>query len=251
MSADPRQEVRDRYAEAALGLAAGQGCGCDCESIGCCGDEATTLFGKGLYGDDERADLPEDAVCASLGCGNPLAVTDSARGRDRARPRLRGWDRRFAVGPARRAHRNRLRPRHDRRDARARAAKRRRGPRDERPLPQGPHRGDAASRRERRRGDLELRREPLDRQARVLRRDRARAATWGSRRDHGHRRREPPLSRRACGTGKPCRVHRGCALRGRVPRRADGRGLVDVEVEYTHRVADGMHGAIVRASKPV
>ena len=29
-----------------------------------------------------------------------------------------------------------------------------------------------------------------------------------------------------------------------------GAGLVDVEVEYTHRVADGMHGAIVRASKP-
>ncbi len=29
-----------------------------------------------------------------------------------------------------------------------------------------------------------------------------------------------------------------------------GAGLVDVEVEYTHRVADGMHGAIVRARKP-
>jgi len=27
-------------------------------------------------------------------------------------------------------------------------------------------------------------------------------------------------------------------------------GLVDVEVERTHRVADGMHGAIVRATKP-
>jgi SAM-dependent methyltransferase len=27
-------------------------------------------------------------------------------------------------------------------------------------------------------------------------------------------------------------------------------GLVDVEVEFTHRVADGMHGAIVRAVKP-
>ncbi len=27
-------------------------------------------------------------------------------------------------------------------------------------------------------------------------------------------------------------------------------GLVDVEVEFTHRVADGMHGAIVRARKP-
>ena len=27
-------------------------------------------------------------------------------------------------------------------------------------------------------------------------------------------------------------------------------GLVDVEVRFTHRVADGMHGAIVRATKP-
>ena len=29
-----------------------------------------------------------------------------------------------------------------------------------------------------------------------------------------------------------------------------GAGLVDVEVEFTHLVADGMHGAIVRAKKP-
>jgi len=75
MSADLREEVRERYAEAALGLDEGQGCGCDCESIGCCGDEATTLFGKGLYDTEVRSGLPEDAVTASLGCGNPLAVT--------------------------------------------------------------------------------------------------------------------------------------------------------------------------------
>ena len=75
MSTDLRDEVRERYAEAALGLAEGQGCGCDCEGIGCCGDEATTLFGKGLYDAEQRSGLPEDAVTASLGCGNPLAVT--------------------------------------------------------------------------------------------------------------------------------------------------------------------------------
>ena len=75
MSTDLRDEVRERYAEAALGLAQGNGCGCDCDSIGCCGDDATTLFGKGLYDAKQRAGLPEDAVTASLGCGNPLAVT--------------------------------------------------------------------------------------------------------------------------------------------------------------------------------
>jgi len=76
MSTDLRELVRERYAEAARGLEAGNGCGCDCEGIGCCGDEATTLFGKGLYEAAERTDLPADAVTASLGCGNPVAVAE-------------------------------------------------------------------------------------------------------------------------------------------------------------------------------
>ena len=80
MTTDVREQVRERYAEAATNLSAGCGCGCDCESIGCCGDEATTLFGKGLYGADERADLPENAVAASLGCGNPLAMVELHEG---------------------------------------------------------------------------------------------------------------------------------------------------------------------------
>ena len=73
MTADVREQVRDRYAEAAVSFAAGCGCGCDC-GIGCCGEKTTTLFGQGLYGADERAGLPENAVTASLGCGNPLAL---------------------------------------------------------------------------------------------------------------------------------------------------------------------------------
>jgi arsenite methyltransferase len=80
MSTELREEVRERYAEAARGLAEGNGCGCDCESIGCCGDEATTLFGRGLYEADDRSELPADAVTASLGCGNPVAVADLHEG---------------------------------------------------------------------------------------------------------------------------------------------------------------------------
>ena len=76
MATDERERVRERYAEAAVSLSSGCGCGCDCESIGCCGDDATTLFGQGLYGAEERAGLPDNAVAASLGCGNPLALVE-------------------------------------------------------------------------------------------------------------------------------------------------------------------------------
>jgi len=80
MTTDMREQVRARYAEAARGLAEGNGCGCDCESIGCCGEEATTLFGRGLYDGDERSELPQTTVTASLGCGNPVAVADLYEG---------------------------------------------------------------------------------------------------------------------------------------------------------------------------
>ena len=79
MTTDLRAAVRARYAEAAQGIAEGTGCGCDCDSIGCCGEEATTLFGQGLYGDD-RSELPQAAVTASLGCGNPVAVAELDEG---------------------------------------------------------------------------------------------------------------------------------------------------------------------------
>jgi len=72
MTTDVHEHVRERYAEAALSLTEGCGCGCDCEAGG--GEEETTRFGQGLYGADERTDLPENAVAASLGCGNPVAV---------------------------------------------------------------------------------------------------------------------------------------------------------------------------------
>ena len=80
MTTELREHVRERYAEAARGLEAGTGCGCDCESIGCCGEEGTTLFGKGLYAGEERGTLPDDAVTASLGCGNPVAVAELHEG---------------------------------------------------------------------------------------------------------------------------------------------------------------------------
>jgi arsenite methyltransferase len=75
MSTDVREEVRERYAQAALDAAAGCGCGCGCESNGCCGEESVAAFGEELYAASDRSGIPEHAVGASLGCGNPVAVT--------------------------------------------------------------------------------------------------------------------------------------------------------------------------------
>jgi arsenite methyltransferase len=74
MSSDLREQVRERYAQAALGVDTGGGDGCG--DGGCCGDDATGTFGLGLYDADEQSGVPADALTASLGCGNPLAVAD-------------------------------------------------------------------------------------------------------------------------------------------------------------------------------
>jgi arsenite methyltransferase len=69
---DLREEVRQKYAEAATGA------GCGCGDGGCCSDGAE--FGSTLYDISQRAELPDAAVLASLGCGNPTAVADLRAG---------------------------------------------------------------------------------------------------------------------------------------------------------------------------
>jgi arsenite methyltransferase len=71
-----REEVRSHYAKAALGVTAGEGCG----SGGCCSPGDAGAFGEALYAADQRGELPEAAVLASLGCGNPTAVADLREG---------------------------------------------------------------------------------------------------------------------------------------------------------------------------
>ena len=113
-TSDLREEVRARYAEAARAVLnpqadSGSGCGCGpsccatgeeagtaaegasgcCDTSSCCGGKHATgsaaldtadCFGGQLYGDGETDGLPEQAVQASLGCGNPLAVADLREG---------------------------------------------------------------------------------------------------------------------------------------------------------------------------
>jgi arsenite methyltransferase len=83
-----REQVRARYAAAALKLTGAQGgCGCGqpadcgCDS-GCCGPAATEEpgIGAGLYAQLDRDQLPDAAVLASLGCGNPTAVAELHQG---------------------------------------------------------------------------------------------------------------------------------------------------------------------------
>jgi SAM-dependent methyltransferase len=64
------EAVRARYADAARDATAGTCCGEDC----CAGEPET--FGPELYSALERDELPEAAVLASLGCGNPIAVAE-------------------------------------------------------------------------------------------------------------------------------------------------------------------------------
>jgi SAM-dependent methyltransferase len=66
-----REEVRQKYAEAATGA------GCGCGEGSCCSDGE---FGSSLYDISQRAELPDAAVLASLGCGNPTAVADLREG---------------------------------------------------------------------------------------------------------------------------------------------------------------------------
>ena len=91
-TADIREQVRLRYAAAATAVQAtgatalpivesDQCCGpasaVDPAVSSCCGSgEIDEAFGAGLYTADEQDELPVEAIIASLGCGNPIAVAD-------------------------------------------------------------------------------------------------------------------------------------------------------------------------------
>jgi arsenite methyltransferase len=67
--------VRERYGAAAVRAQDGAVCG----GGACCGTNDDVITGH-LYAVDETAELPETAVLASLGCGNPTALIELRAG---------------------------------------------------------------------------------------------------------------------------------------------------------------------------
>jgi len=97
--ADLREQVRERYAAAATAVTLGGTNSEAVEAEGCCGPSASEsgsccsagscapesvqvddTFGVGMYSVDEQDALPPEALAASLGCGNPLAVAELRAG---------------------------------------------------------------------------------------------------------------------------------------------------------------------------
>jgi SAM-dependent methyltransferase len=80
MTRQIHDEVREHYSRAALQVLDNQ-VGASCCGDGCCSGASCTNpshagAGMTFYSDADRAQLPDEAVLASLGCGNPIAVAD-------------------------------------------------------------------------------------------------------------------------------------------------------------------------------
>lgn len=83
MVEDIREQVRQRYALAALQGTGDAGC-CGGDDVGRCGPSDAIVvderFGAALYDADDAAAVPAEALAASLGCGNPLMVAELREG---------------------------------------------------------------------------------------------------------------------------------------------------------------------------
>jgi ubiquinone/menaquinone biosynthesis C-methylase UbiE len=74
---DVKSIVREKYGEAALRAASGDRSSCCGSSCGCGTADPIT---SDLYSEAQTAVLPEKAVLASLGCGNPTALAELREG---------------------------------------------------------------------------------------------------------------------------------------------------------------------------
>jgi arsenite methyltransferase len=75
---DLKATVRQRYGQSAREVA--EGAKTSCCSTSCCGGTAEDPITSNLYSAAETGTLPEKAVLASLGCGNPTALAELHQG---------------------------------------------------------------------------------------------------------------------------------------------------------------------------
>ena len=73
-AASIKEVVREKYGQAAQRVTAGSGSAC-CGASACC-DGSLDPITSNLYGSDQTGELPQEAVLASLGCGNPTALAE-------------------------------------------------------------------------------------------------------------------------------------------------------------------------------
>jgi SAM-dependent methyltransferase len=86
MTDDLKGQVRERYAAAAIAVTSGERSRLDPADTSCCGawgsccESSAEAFDVEFYQRAEAEGLPDEALAASLGCGNPLAVADLGPG---------------------------------------------------------------------------------------------------------------------------------------------------------------------------
>ncbi|PZR52984.1 arsenite S-adenosylmethyltransferase [Xylanimonas oleitrophica] len=249
-----QEQVRERYAQAAREVQAGRSAEPGTE--GCCGGScaeggaAPAVFGAGLYDLTQTGDLPEAAVLASLGCGNPTAVAElregervldlgSGGGIDVLLSARRVGPTGFAYGVDMTDEMLEL--------ARANAARAgatnvefRKGVIEDLPLP------DASV-------DVVISNCVLNLSTdkRAVLREAFRVLAPGGRvgiSDVVAADGVTPRQRAERGASVGCVA--GALSRQEYLDGLAGAGFVDAEVTFTHEVAEGVHGAIVRATKP-
>src|SRR5687767_10370842 len=68
-----KETVQQKYGEAARAVRTGSKAHCGCGTSSCCDTDPIT---SNLYDQDQAAAIPEEALLASLGCGNPTALAE-------------------------------------------------------------------------------------------------------------------------------------------------------------------------------
>jgi arsenite methyltransferase len=71
---DVKDVVREKYGEAALRVRSRAGTACCSGSTSCC--SKTDPITGNIYDEEQQSELPDTAVQASLGCGNPTALAE-------------------------------------------------------------------------------------------------------------------------------------------------------------------------------